>query len=83
MHPKILGPYLRPKIHIHNISVKAHKPTTNDKKHSLQQDKTEGRHSWLPIGRLKIRHIPKIMRKYNKRKDKKEKWMTSETAEPN
>ena len=26
----------------------------------------------------KNKHIPKIMRKYNKRKDKKEKWMTSE-----
>ena len=26
----------------------------------------------------KNKHIPKIMRKHNKRKDKKEKWMTSE-----
>ena len=26
----------------------------------------------------KNKHIPKILRKYNKRKDKKEKWMTSE-----
>ena len=26
----------------------------------------------------KNKHIPKIMRKYNKRKDTKEKWMTSE-----
>ena len=26
----------------------------------------------------KNKHIPKIMRKYNKRKDKKEKWLTNE-----
>ena len=30
----------------------------------------------------KNKHIPKIMRKYNKHKDKKEKWMTSELLNP-
>ena len=66
IHPKVLGLTLNPKLtyrtHIHNISVKAHKPLQMIKPFTAKDGVKRRRHSWLPISqswdRLWIMPLP-------------------------